>query len=260
MVTGALALVAGADWQRAAVLGGSMVALQVSIGALNDVVDAERDRGRKAGKPVPAGLVGRRTAWLVVLVGLTLGLIGSFAVSPATAAVAIAGTTVGYAYDLRLKASVWAWLPFALGVPLLPIYAWVGATGGIPAAFVLVIPLGLAAGAALALLNGLVDLERDRAAGVATPAARLGPDRARRMAALLLAMVAICVATSLWVVGVAPAAWLATVAGGLALVSGIVLVGAASPARRERGWEASAIGIGLLATGWAIGLAGRGLL
>lgn len=237
-----------------------MVALQVSIGALNDVVDAERDRGRKPGKPIPAHLVARRTALLVVLVGLVVGLAGSLAVSPATAAVAVAGVAVGYAYDLRLKASAWAWLPFALGLPLLPIYAWVGATGGVPAAFVLVIPLGIAAGAALALLNGLVDVERDHAAGVATPVARLGPARARRVAALLLGMVAIGVGGSLWLAGVAAAAWITAFAGGVGLATGLVLAGSASPARRERGWEAAAVGIGLLATGWAIGLAGRGLL
>ena len=124
----------------------------------------------------------------------------------------------------------------------------------------LVIPLGIAAGAALALLNGLVDLERDQAAGVATPVRRLGPARARRVAALLLGMVAIAVAGSLWVVGGAVPAWVAAFAGGVAVAVGLVLAGSVSPARRERGWEAAAVGIALLATGWAIGLAGRGLL
>ena len=80
-------------------------------------------------------------------------------------AVAVAGTATGYAYDLRLKTTAWAWLPFAIGLPLLPVYAWVGATGQVPAPFVLLVPLAVLAGAAVALLNGLVDVERDRAAG-----------------------------------------------------------------------------------------------
>ena len=42
-----------------------MTALQVSIGTLNDLVDAPRDAGRKPGKPIPAGLVTPRdrSAW-----------------------------------------------------------------------------------------------------------------------------------------------------------------------------------------------------
>ena len=44
---------AGADPAVAARLGVSMTALQASIGALNDLVDAPSDRGRKPGKPIP---------------------------------------------------------------------------------------------------------------------------------------------------------------------------------------------------------------
>jgi hypothetical protein len=38
--------------------------------------------------------------------------------------------------------------------------------------------------------------------------------------------------------------------GGLAAVAGWVLLGADDPRDRERGWEAQAVGVALLATGW----------
>ena len=237
-----------------------MVSLQVSIGALNDLVDVERDRGRKSAKPIPAGLVGQGMARIVVTLGLAVGLsLSALAGAPALI-IALAGAATGYAYDLRLKATAWAWLPFAIGLPLLPVYAWVGATGRIPAPFGLLVPLAVLAGAALALLNGLVDVDRDRSAGVATPAIRLGPSRARSVAGGLLTVVAAGVVGSLVWIGADRSVWLISVAG-LALVgSGLVLAGSDAAARRERGWEASAIGLGVVAAGWAIGFAEAGLL
>ena len=36
---------------------------------------------------------------------------------------------VGLLYDLRLRGTALSWFPFAVGIPLLPVYAWLGATG-----------------------------------------------------------------------------------------------------------------------------------
>jgi 4-hydroxybenzoate polyprenyltransferase len=260
IVTAVLALVAGADGNRAALLGLAMVCLQVSIGALNDLLDVERDRGRKPGKPIPAGLVGRGTAIALVVGALVVGLTGSAFAGPAALAVALVGTGVGWAYDIRLKTTGWAWLPFAVGLPLLPVYAWVGATGRLPQASVLLVPLAIVGGAGIALLNGLADVERDRAAEVPTPAVRLGARRARWLSGALLGLAGAGALGSLGAVGAQPGAWVLAAAG-LALVgAGLVLAGSSSGARRERGWEAGAIGLGLVAAGWVLGLAGRGLL
>ena len=259
-VTAGLARVAGADWSRAVLLGLAMVSLQVSIGALNDVLDVERDRGRKPGKPIPAGLVGRGTAVAVVVAGLVVGLAASAVAGPAVLVVAIVGAGVGWAYDLRLKTTAWAWLPFALGLPLVPVFAWVGTTGRVPAALGLLVPLGIVAGAGAALLNGLADIDRDRTAGVATPAVRLGARRARWVSAGLFGLAGCGAAASLAAVGAQGWAWIATAAGLALIVAGLVLAGSSSGARRENGWEASAIGLGLVATGWVLGFAGRGLL
>jgi len=50
-----VALVAGADAMTAVRLGVAMTALQVSIGSLNDIVDAPHDRGRTPAKPIRSG-------------------------------------------------------------------------------------------------------------------------------------------------------------------------------------------------------------
>jgi 4-hydroxybenzoate polyprenyltransferase len=241
-------------------LGAAMVAFQVSIGTVNDLNDAERDRGHKLAKPLPAGLVERRTAIILAVAGLLVGLGLSAVAGPWVLAVAVAGVLSGYVYDLRLKGTAWSWLPFAIGLPLLPVYAWVGASGRVPAAFAILIPVAIAAGGAVALLNGLVDIERDRAAGVVTAAVRLGPRRARAAAAGLLALIAIVVAGSLLAIGAGVGAWAVAGLGVAFTAAGAVAVGDRSSARRERGWEAGAVGLALLAAGWAIGFAERGLL
>ncbi len=258
--TAVLALVAGATASRAALLGIAMVSLQISIGTLNDLADAERDRGHKPGKPLPRGVVGRGTAVALAVGSLLVGLGLSLVAGPWTLGVAVAGVLAGYAYDLRLKGTAWSWLPFAIGLPLLPVYAWVGAVGRVPVAFVVLIPLGIAAGGAVALLNGLVDVERDRAAGLTTAVVRLGPRRARAVAAVLLAVVAIGVAGSLAAIRAGVGAWLLVGLGVILAVVGVKLMGDRSTQRRERGWEAGAISIALLAAGWAVGFAELGLL
>ena len=81
------------------------------------------------------------------------GLVLAALAGPAAAAVALMGYGIGLAYDLRLKASPWSWLPYAAGIPLLPVYAWVGATGELPLAILVLAGLGVFGGGALAIAN-----------------------------------------------------------------------------------------------------------
>ena len=74
-----------------------------------------------AGAPPVSGLGG----WLLLATPSGPGLL----------LVAGFGLAVGYAYDLVAKGTAWSWLPFALGLPLLPLFGWYGATGGLPAAW-----------------------------------------------------------------------------------------------------------------------------
>ena len=251
---------AGAELERAGVLGVAMFCLQASIGSLNDLADVGRDRDRKPGKPLPRGQVSLGVARLITGAGLLAGLALSLVGGPATLAVAVVGVAVGYLYDLRLKAGRWSWLAFAIGLPLLPVYAWIGATGGIPTAFVVLVPLAVIGGAALALANELADDERDRGAGLRTAVGSLGRERAWRAGALLEAVVAVVATGSLVAVG-APILAIGTADGSIALLMiGLALGRSSRAGTRERGWELQAIGLAALGLAWLGGLAGRSLL
>lgn len=237
-----------------------MFGLQASIGTLNDLVDIERDRGHKPGKPLPTGLIAIPTARAIAAGGLLLGLVLSVAVRPILGVIALLGVATGYAYDFRLKASRWSWLPFTIGIPLLPVYAWVGATGRLPAPFFVLVPLAVMGGAALALANELADDERDRGAGVETSVVALGRARAWRLGAGLQALVAVVAGASLIASG-APTLAVGAADAAIALTMiGLALGRSRLPSSRERGWEVQAIGLGALAVAWLAGIASRGLV
>jgi 4-hydroxybenzoate polyprenyltransferase len=252
VATAAIALLAGGDPITALRLGGSMIALQVSIGSLNDVLDASADAGRKPAKPIPSGVVAPRTARAVVATGAVVGLLLAAASGPGLLAIAALGLAIGYGYDRWAKGSAWSWLPFALGIPLLPVFAWFGATGRLPGEFGVLLLAAIVAGAALAIANARADLERDAAAGQGSVAARLGSDRAWWLSAALLAAVVVVALVSLLLRGVAPLPL-----GGATAAAAVIAIGvgwahgsSTSAARRERAWEIQAIGVALLAAAW----------
>jgi 4-hydroxybenzoate polyprenyltransferase len=272
-----VAALAGADPGTALRLGASMLAIQVSIGALNDLVDAPLDATQKLGKPLPRGLVSRPAALVIAIVGLVAGLLLSVPSGLGTVAVLAAAAGLGYAYDLRLSRTRLSWLPLSLALPLLPIHAWLGATGSIPPGLVTLVPAGVLAGAALALANGLVDLERDARVARRTIAVDLGPARTWAVHAGLFVVVAVL---AVFVAPGVPATLSSTGTGspgtgapGLSpdllrllriagVVLGLALVGIGGLALRspragvrERGWELEAVGVASVGIGWLAGTA-----
>ncbi len=235
-----------------------MFALQASIGALNDLVDAPADRVAKPSKPIPAGLVAGWAAVTMVLLGFSAGIALAAASGPVVTAIALAGVGSGYAYDLRLKGTAWGPLAFAVGVPLLPAFAWYGASGTLPAPFGILLPAGALAGLGLALANGIGDEEDDREAGTATAAGRLG-----RPTAWLLHVAALGAALTLAAIGLvlfeASGPGVIVAAGGGGVVGlGAVATGTGRRSVRRHGWEVEAVGIGVVAAGWvvAVGIGG----
>ena len=248
-----MAFLAAGDGATALRLGAGMTALQGSIGALNDIVDAPRDQGLKPGKPIPAGLVAKGLAWTVVAAGAALGLGLSAPSGVSTLALAVVVLAIGYGYDLVFKGTVWSWLPFAAGIPLLPVYGWLGATGGVPGLFGILLPAAVVAGAALAIANARADAERDTAAGIESAATRLGGERSWLVSAGLLAVVVVVALATLS--GSSPSV---AVLGG-AIVAVIVIglgiaIGRSGDSRQlERAWELEAVGMGLLVAAWLAG-------
>jgi 4-hydroxybenzoate polyprenyltransferase len=236
-----------------------MLALQASIGALNDLVDVGVDSGRKPGKPIPRGVATPPEATAMAIVGLAVGLGLSALSGPATALVAAAGLGCGYAYDLRLSRTPWSWLPLAVALPLVPVHAWLGATGVVPAGLAAIVPAGLLGGAALAIGNGLADEERDRAAGIRTAVVVLGRELAWSLHVLgLAAVVAIALLAGPPIGAAEPGdvAWRGML---MAASVGLMSAGAALASRpaarwRERGWELEAFGVAILGIAWLAGV------
>lgn len=253
LATVAIAIVAGAGVPVATRLGAAMLALQASIGALNDVMDRSADAVAKPAKPLPSGEVSPAFA-VALAAGSAAAGVGLAAMSgPATVAVAGAILVVGYGYDLRFKGTPWSWLPFALGIPLLPVFAWLGARGDLPDAFAVLIPAAVAAGAALAIANARADFERDVGSGSGSVAISLGLEGAWRAHAVLwLAVVGLAVA-SLALRSAPGVALAATGAAGGLLLAGVALARGGGPARRERAWELQAVAVALLAAVWLVG-------
>jgi len=259
-VTGAVAAIAGAPAALAALLAASMLLLQCGIGAANDWADAPADATAQPGKPVPAGLVGRRAAAGIASGAAAAGLIVAGLAGPAPLAVAALGLAVGLAYDLRLKRTRWSWVPYAAGIPLLPVFAWVGVTGALPAPFAVLVPIAMLAGAALAVANALADLERDRRAGTATIATSLGLERARRIGAVLGGLVVAAALGSAVAFGGDAAGVVLVAAGCLTVLAALAIGWSGRPAARRRAWEVQAVGVGIIAGGWLGALAAAGRL
>jgi 4-hydroxybenzoate polyprenyltransferase len=255
LITGALALLAGGTATTAVRLAGSMIAIQASIGALNDVADATRDAGHKPRKPIPAGWVTLPEARGIVVLGLALGALLATPSGVATLLVAGAGAASGYVYDLRLKGTPFSWVPFAAGVPLLPLFAWLGAIGTVPPWLALLVPLAALSGAALAIANALADRERDLAAGATSLATVLGQRRAWLLHAVLHVAVAAIALSALWLLEEDARPALGAV---VVLLAGVAVAARGTPARQELGWEIEAGGAGLLAVAWLAGVTGAG--
>ena len=259
LVVMAIALIAGGGTPTAIRLGLSMVALQASIGALNDLLDAERDAGRVPPKPIPGGqvtVVAARALWVgAAVVGLALAAPSGLP----TLLVGVAALGVGYGYDRCAKGTAWSWLPFAVGIPLLPVFGWIGTGAALPPSFLVLLPCAVLAGSALAIANASADLEQDEASGTASVAVRLGLARAWAVGAGLIGFAAALVLGSLVSANVPLPAMLAAL-GAAALIGAGLAWGAsvagrrATPSQRQRSWEIQAVGIGLLGTVWLLGL------
>jgi len=236
-----------------------MLCLQFAIGAANDLADSAADALVKSRKPIPAGRLSRRAAAIVFAVAVSVGLALAASCGVAVLAIGAIGLAIGLLYDLRLKGTAFGWVPFAAGVGLLPVYSWVGATGALPTAVLLVVALAVVAGCALALANAYSDLDDDRASGVSSIATLLGSRRTLALnAVLLMAVNIVACATT---ISIAPASGqiAAEVCGSVLAWLGVGLAGVTSEKWRHLVWETQGLGLVTLATGWLVAMDSAGL-
>lgn len=147
---------------------------QLSIGWSNDYLDAERDRVvHRSDKPVAAGTVAPRMAGVAAAVSLILTLVLSATLGWRGGIAALVIVLCGWLYNVRLKATVLSWAPYAVAFGTLPAVATLSASPPRwPATWA--ITAGALFGVAAHLANVLPDLNEDIATGVRGLPHRLG--------------------------------------------------------------------------------------
>lgn len=180
-----LAASLGASTTTLAVLGCATLAGQLTVGWLNDLLDAERDRraGRRD-KPVADGRLTATTVRTAIRAALAVAVVASLSLGAAPGLLHLALVAVGWSYDLRLKATWWSWLPYAVCFGLLPSVVAL-AVGAAPAPWWM-LAAGLTLGVGAHLVNAVPDLDADRRSGVVGLPHRLGARRSLDVATGLL--------------------------------------------------------------------------
>lgn len=182
----ALAATSGRDVVGVLLVAAAVLAGQLSIGWLNDAVDAPRDIAvGRADKPVVAGAVSAATLRTSAFVAAIACVPLSLASGVLAGTVHLVAVAAGWAYDLGLKSTAWSVAPYLVCFGLLPVFVVLGLPGSPAPPWWL--PLGgalLGAGAHFA--NVLPDIDDDAATGVHGLPHRIGATASRTAAALLM--------------------------------------------------------------------------
>jgi 4-hydroxybenzoate polyprenyltransferase len=229
----------------------AMLCAQLVIGAVNELVDADTDALVKPTKPIPAGLVTRRSAGFIAAISL-IGMIGFGArLGRPSLVLCTFGTAVGVAYSMWFKRTILAWLPYLIALPLLPIWVFVAVTG-FEVRLLMLYPLGALAVFAVHLGQSLPDVTADRTAGVRNVTSKLGERTALLLClgSMIVSALGATVAAAFWADPVVVAAAAGVVAGLVAAVVALYLW------RPRTGvlacFPCVAIGTAVLGAGWVL--------
>lgn len=180
----ALAVTTGRDVGGVLLVAAAVLTGQLSIGWLNDHLDAERDRAvGRTDKPAATGVISARAVGVAALVAAVLCVPLSLASGALAGSLHLVAVAAGLAYDLGLKATRASVLPYAVCFGLLPVFVVLGA-GGTPPWWLPAAGALLGSGAHFA--NVLPDLDDDLATGVQGLPHRIGAAASRTAAAALL--------------------------------------------------------------------------
>lgn len=192
----ALAVTAGHSIGGVVLVGAAVLTGQLSIGWLNDLLDAPRDRavGRRD-KPLVSGEVTvavlRVATALAVVACVPLSLFSGLVAG----AVHLVAVAAGWVYDLGGKSTWWSVVPYVVCFGLLPAFVVLALPGEpwppwwLPVA-------GALLGAGAHFANVLPDLDDDAVTGVRGLPHRMGAQASRAAAAVLLLAATTVVAVS----------------------------------------------------------------
>ncbi len=160
---------------------------QLSVGWLNDLVDAALDGSvARANKPLVAGTLQRSALKVAIAIALILVVPLSFLAAGWLGGLAhILAVASAQVYNLYLSRTIWSWLPYAVSFGLLPLFvAQAASTDVWPEATM--IALFVLVGVIAHLLNAVPDIAIDREAGKGGLAVSLGRKKSLLLASGLL--------------------------------------------------------------------------
>ena len=224
---------------------------QLAVGAFNDYSDAELDALAKPEKPIPAGLVPRTAALTVAATSSLVTLVIAAGFGPPTLALGLLATSAGLVYDFPLKRTGLSWLPYVVGLPLLPLWAW-STVGHLPPSARWAYPIGVLLALALHIANALPDDAGDRRAGTRGLVQNLG-----RRRSLFLLVGSFAAAGALALSLVLPTAtrdrWSAALASSGLMLGSLAIVLLHRVESKKTPFRLLAVASGLLAIGVARG-------
>ena len=168
-------------------VGAAVLAGQLSVGWSNDWIDRHRDRrAGRADKPLVRGDIGDELVIRCAAMALGACVALSLLSGVPAAAAHLTAVAAAWAYNLRVKSTVFSPVPYAVAFALLPAFVTLGANPPVwPPGWALAAGALLGGGAHLA--NTLPDLSDDAATGVRGLPHLLGPTWSLALAAVLLA-------------------------------------------------------------------------
>ena len=153
----------------------SMLGGQLAVGATNEIVDLNLDAATNRLKPLVTGEVAVRSAWVILTSGMVLMVFASLPLGLLALGLCALGNGLGVAYSIWFKRTMYAWLPYALALPLLPIWISVSVDVSIDG-LLLLFPIGICAVFSVQIAQALPDVDSDRAAGIDSMTTRLGEE------------------------------------------------------------------------------------
>lgn len=168
----------------------AMLAGQLSVGWSNDAVDAPVDAAAgRTDKPVAAGAISVRAAWIAAFAALLAALAMALAIGVVTAIILAVIVGAAWAYNVALKSTAASGLMYVLGFGPIPAYA-ASTLPGHPLPTWYATAAAALVGLGAHFTNVMPDLAADRATGVnglpQQVAARWGARTVRTIALVLL--------------------------------------------------------------------------
>ncbi|MFB9662565.1 UbiA family prenyltransferase [Glycomyces mayteni] len=186
LVTAGLAASAGRSAPGVVAIAFAILLGQLSVGWLNDLVDAPRDaQAERAGKPLASGELHPAIASAAIALAAPAAVLLTLVSGVPAALAHLAALASAWAYDLGVKSTAFSVAPFAFSFGMLPAIVSLGQPGA-PWPPLWLMAAAAALGCAAHFVNVLPDLADDAATGVRGLPHRLGPLATQLLAAALV--------------------------------------------------------------------------